>query len=149
MRMNQDVRQCHYCRKLYGYRGSKLCPECIENMEKAEKDIRDYLRQNPGSEVATIAQDTDYDEKLILYLLKEGILTVDRGAATGSGLRCNMCGKPINSGQMCEECKASLGQSLNAASKSMQQKSMPQKNCADEDGRSKKGMHTDIWRRGQ
>lgn len=129
-----DVRQCRFCGKLYRYIGNKLCPDCVREMDEAQIKVRDYLFDHPGADVKEISEGAELEERTVLYLLKEGILSVNQGAVVASGLRCSMCGKSISVGKMCNGCRTSLGKSLNSV--------LPEGKANPED--RKRGMHLDF-----
>ena len=112
--MNNDVRQCKYCNRLFQYISNPHCPDCIHKLDDAEKKVRDFLYRSPGADVQQISEGTELEERLVLYLIKEGILTVNDGvnAPAGSGLKCSVCGRGIATGTICETCRAHLGKQL-------------------------------------
>lgn len=143
--MNANVRTCKYCGRLFNYIGNPLCPDCVQSMHEAERKIRDYLYANVGADVKQISEGTELDERTVLHLLKEGILTASSGAGVSNALKCDMCGKPISHGKMCDGCRASLGKTLNSV--------LPEKGPAggnsarrsgNTDPKGKKGMHLEF-----
>ena len=65
--------------------------------------VRDYVLSNPHSDLKTVAEETNVDEKLILGFLREKRIRVT-DELEGS-LKCEKCHKPINTGRLCEDCR--------------------------------------------
>ena len=111
-----NVRQCSMCRKPFISLGSKLCGNCLERLELDFITIRDYLyNQQSGMSIQALAKETGVPEKNIMHLLREG--RIELMVAGKGGLTCEMCGKPIASGQFCEDCKNLLAKSLGSEPK--------------------------------
>ncbi len=108
--MSTNLRQCKQCGKLLSTY-SELCSECSEKRDKDFILIKDYIYDYPEANVSQIAKDTKVEEKVILYFLKEGRLTVK---SEDTGLKCEKCGKIIHSGRFCGMCKLKLENSLNS-----------------------------------
>lgn len=143
--MNEDIRTCKYCGKLFKYIGNKLCPDCVHHMHEAERQIRDYLYEHVGADVNEISEGTGLDERTVLHLLKEGILTASSGVGASGALLCDMCKKPIAAGKICNSCKTELGKTLNSVLPERAPGRTPNaagraKNKPD----NKKGMHLEF-----
>ena len=79
-----DVRNCKMCGHLFNYTNSPLCPQCNKKLEERFQDVKEYIRENPGAGMATVAEDTE----------------------------CEKCGRPILTGRYCKECKNALSNSF-------------------------------------
>lgn len=53
-----DVRNCKMCGHLFNYTNSPLCPQCNKKLEERFQDVKEYIRENPGAGMATVAEDT-------------------------------------------------------------------------------------------
>jgi predicted amidophosphoribosyltransferase len=72
--------------------------------------------------VENIAKATGVNEKNIIYLLEENRLTATGALAASSGLRCQICGKNISSGTICDSCTAALTKDLGSAASTLEDK---------------------------
>ena len=106
-----DVRNCRGCGKLFNYiSGPFICPACREKMEEKFQEVKKYIQENPGSNVASVSEACDVDPNQIRQWIREERLEFSSGA---SEISCEKCGKAISSGRFCDACKASMVNSLN------------------------------------
>jgi len=99
-----NIIQCKTCRKPFHSIGSRICPECLHRIDMDFITVRDYIYDNEGADIDTVAEETGVEKAIILHLLKEGRLTLaTRGG--GGHLTCEMCKTPINTGRLCNTCK--------------------------------------------
>ncbi|MCL1975861.1 MAG: flagellar protein [Firmicutes bacterium] len=111
-----DFVKCKLCRAPFFSYGSRLCQDCQERMDKDFITVRDYIYDNPNeASVEKIAEATGVDEKSIIYLLEEDRFAIKGALETSALLRCQICGRNISSGSICESCKISLTKDLGAA----------------------------------
>ena len=99
-----NIVQCTFCKKPFASIGGKICPACLEQIDKDFITVRDYIYEHKHSNIDRIAEETEVKKQIIMHLLKEGRLTLD-DAAGGGVLFCEVCKKPINTGRMCKDCK--------------------------------------------
>lgn len=106
-----DIKQCIFCNMPFQSSGGKICGNCLIQLDLDMDKIRDYLEQpeNAGKYMGVdeIAKDTDIPKKRILHLLKENRLTIIN-LKDDDGLPCEMCGRPISYGRICDKCKNTL-----------------------------------------
>ncbi|MCL2495912.1 MAG: hypothetical protein FWF04_00670 [Clostridiales bacterium] len=114
--------KCKMCREPFSSFGSKVCPACMEQLDKDFFIIRDYIYDHLDEcSVEQVAKGTGVKEKHIVYLLEEDRLSAKGsfgnayGATAKAALRCQICGRNVNSGQICESCKGTLNKELGAA----------------------------------
>ncbi len=100
-----DVRQCKTCNRLFQYMGKPYCPECMDEMDRMFIKVRDYLYDHPDADIPEISGKTDVKEKVILDFLKDERLSLQNASGM---LICEQCGKAIEAGRMCRECKERL-----------------------------------------
>ena len=94
-----DVRNCRGCGKLFNYvSGPFMCPACREKMEEKFQEVKKYIQENPGSNVASTAEACDVDPNQIRQWIREERLEFASGA---SEISCEKCGKLIH--LHCEE----------------------------------------------
>jgi len=110
--MDQSVRQCRMCKKLFQSYGSSICTNCTEEMDKAFRKVRDYIYDHPQADIMEITQNTGVPEKWIFDFLKEERLELTSGSTM---LTCEQCGAPVQSGKYCKKCKNEFQKIINAA----------------------------------
>ncbi|MGI6574707.1 MAG: MerR family transcriptional regulator [bacterium] len=98
-----EVRNCPRCGKIFVYVGRKYCPECREQDERDFDRVRKYLRRNPGSNIDKINEDTKVEKEKILQFLREGRLEQSPAGLTPLQ-KCEICGKEIKLGRICDQC---------------------------------------------
>lgn len=133
------ILQCKFCNKPFQSIGSKICPNCLDQIDKDFVTIRDYLYDHTGQfDLDAVCEATDVQKNVVLHLINESrlILSTPQGAA----FACSVCHKPIASGTMCDECRNSLSTTLSA---SVESASKPQAAPSSGLSRSKPGgrMH--------
>jgi len=106
-----NIVQCQFCKKPFVSISGRICPECLEQIDKDFITVRDYIYEHKHSNIDIIAKETEVAKQIIIHLLKEGRLIID--SPDGDGLLvCEMCKKPINTGRMCKECMGKVSSSM-------------------------------------
>lgn len=108
-----EPRNCPRCGKMFYYTRSPICPECEKKEEGIFNDLKEYLRENPKSNIAKITSDTNISPKIITKFLREGRLEITEGLQ--DFLTCQSCGKPINSGRFCSDCASKKSKNIQSA----------------------------------
>ncbi len=103
-----EIRNCPQCGKVFAYIRRNLCPDCMQKEEELFQVIRDYICNHPGSTVLSVAENTGIKEEIILRFLREGRLESSSVLLADSQLTCEMCGRSISSGKLCEKCANKL-----------------------------------------
>lgn len=108
-----EVRSCRGCGKLYNYLGASTpaCPACMAANEEKFQKVKEYIRENPGANIQTVADDNEISVKMIKQWVREERLTFAEGA--GVGIECESCGATILTGRYCNNCKGKMTQSIN------------------------------------
>ena len=112
-----EVRSCRGCGKLYNYLGpsTPACPACMAAMEEKFQICKEYIRDNPGVNIQTVAEETDTPVKMIKQWVREERLTFAEGSVVG--IECEGCGASILTGRYCPACKFKMQQSFANASR--------------------------------
>lgn len=132
-----DIKTCRYCKK--SFRGfTALCPACAETIDKKYQAIRNYLDTNHAANIRIVAEATGVEEKVILFLIREGRIEL-RGAS--ADVACLKCGAAITSGKYCDKCKGNLVHDLDAARSAMRGSGMPVQRKAEPQTNSKGRIH--------
>jgi len=100
-----NIMQCQFCKKPFQSIGRKICPACLEQIDRDFIKVRDYIYEHRRADIDTVAEDTEVNKQIILHLLKEGRLTLGDDSEPTGLLHCEVCRKPINSGRMCKDCQ--------------------------------------------
>ena len=107
-----EVRSCKSCGKLYNYLGrtTPVCPACMKAMEEKFQVVKEYIRDNPGTNITQVSDATEVSVKMIKQWVREERLTFAEGS--GVGLECESCGANILTGRFCQNCKGKLQNDL-------------------------------------
>ena len=133
-----EIRQCDFCRVPYQSYGSKICGDCLAQLDIDFMTIKDYLYENEGAGIEEVAEETGISKKSIMYLLKEERLVVGDKDGDGDGfLTCEACKKPIPTGRMCKSCKKEV---MSALQESVGHVVMPKRKPGVVEEKSIKGM---------
>lgn len=109
-----NVRNCRKCGRIFNYvAGPLLCPRCREEMEVKFQEVKEYIRNNPGSGIAEVAEACNVPTSQIQQWLREERLELTENSAIL--LSCESCGAPIRSGKYCERCKYEMTMGFRAA----------------------------------
>ena len=109
------VTNCPRCGKMFYPVGkdAKICPECVKEEEQVFETLKEYLRENPGKNMADITADTGISAKKVNKFLREGRLEVTEGME--GFLTCMNCGKSITTGKYCNDCASKISKKLQTA----------------------------------
>ncbi|MDR2571921.1 MAG: hypothetical protein LBD23_16705 [Oscillospiraceae bacterium] len=108
-----NIKQCTFCKRPFGSLGGKICPACLEQIDKDFIMVRDYIYEHKHSNIDKISEETEVSKQVIMYLLKEGRLIIDGPDGDGGGLlTCEACRKPINTGRLCKECVGKVSSTM-------------------------------------
>ena len=130
------IKKCKWCGRLYESFGPDMCAKCVHDLDEDFVKVRTYLYTYPNASVAEVVQETQVDERVVLYLVKEGRLVLVEGV---SSVRCEKCGRSVETGKLCRTCSEALSQLL---SKAGYDAGKSAKNEKKEDGRTRGSMHT-------
>lgn len=108
-----DIRYCKRCNTVYKYGNNSLCSNCLDDVEGIMLKIRAYLDDHPLAKIHEISEETGESEKDILYLLREGRLSVNDKAKV---VLCARCGVSMESGKFCLKCIDQIKSELKGAS---------------------------------
>ncbi len=108
-----NIKNCPICKKIFSPTGGSLiCKDCARTEEENFIKVRDYLRENRGTDINIVSEETGVSTKKILKYLREGRLEVSDGMA--DFLKCEKCGVSIKSGQYCRTCLEKVSKDLSS-----------------------------------
>lgn len=105
-----NIRYCKRCNTVYKYGNMSYCSNCLDEVEDIMVSIRKYLEEHPTAGVSEISNGTGQSEKDILYLLREGRLSIKENS---SQFLCARCGADIRTGKYCSKCIDEMKAELN------------------------------------
>lgn len=108
-----DVKNCRSCGKLFNYiSGPFICPACREALEEKFQEVKKYIYEHKGVNVAGVAEACDVEAGQIRQWIREERLEFAEGSLE---MGCEQCGAPITSGRFCAKCKNAMVNNLSGA----------------------------------
>ena len=111
--MAGKMKNCSSCGKVFiAINNSRVCSDCREKEEQWEKEIIEYVREHPKSQIPEIVEATGVQEPIIRRMIREG-----RFLSSNVELfyPCEKCGSPIQKGQYCDKCQKEMREELQSA----------------------------------
>ena len=111
-----EVINCKGCGRLFNSVGTlrkRLCPQCVSKLEDKFTQVKEFLREYPNSSIETVSSENDVSVKQLKQWVKEERLFFSEGSA--SGVTCEKCGKMIQTGRFCGDCKFKISNTLMSA----------------------------------
>lgn len=109
-----EVTNCKTCGRLFNVLGSeRICPNCKAQLEDKFQEVKKFLEENPNSSVEVVSKETEVSSKQIRQWVREERLVLSEGV--DMGIACEKCGKAINTGRFCPQCKSNLTNTLASA----------------------------------
>ena len=95
--------ECTRCHRIFKRTGSEnVCPACAPIDEVEFRLIKEYITEHQGASSSEVVLALGVSLNQIKRYLKEERLEI-RGDNKGF-IRCETCGKSINSGRLCDNC---------------------------------------------
>lgn len=121
-----NIRNCTRCNKIYKYDGFKICHSCRQDDEADFQKVKEYLNENPGSNISNVVEGTGVDTKKVIEFLKEGRLEIEPGGSII--LECENCGISITTGRFCKKCAEGLQREFGEAADSSRSRKSREEN---------------------
>lgn len=99
-----QCRQCKEAIMVYKGLGEYECEKCKFSEYDDYGKVRNYIEDNPGSNISVISENTGVTKRSINTMLKEKRFEVTNDSRTF--LTCEICRKSIRSGRYCPECES-------------------------------------------
>lgn len=105
--MFSKLKNCHKCGRVFQTDeiGQKFCSRCRIDEEGLFLKAREYIYDNPDTNVIDVSEELDIEEELVLKWLRQGRLQLK---GEGVGYPCDRCGTSIQTGRFCEKCQVEL-----------------------------------------
>lgn len=140
-----DIRQCARCSKLFDFRGNRFCPTCVRELDDIFLKVRQYIYDNPKTNMDDLCDTCGAEEDDVLQWLREGRLIL--GHADASLLTCESCRKPIHSGRYCEDCANNVIGQLEDTAQIFGQRAASSSRSEFERDKFGPKMHVDLRRK--
>ncbi len=90
-----EVRNCKNCGRLYNYIGGayRLCPDCMKKLEEKFQEVKQYIEDNPRSDMRDISENCDVSTRQIEQWIREERLSFSDDSPIG--IACEVCGATI------------------------------------------------------
>lgn len=99
-----DLRNCRTCGNVFNYMvGPIMCPACKSELEEKFQRVKEYIRENPKTDICRVSEACGVETRQIKKWLREERLEIT--SSTSWFLDCERCGKPIKSGKYCDKCR--------------------------------------------
>ncbi len=105
-----EVRNCPRCGKVFTAITQNICPECIKKEEELFDNLKKFMEDNPGCNMAQIVEGTGISAKRIMRYIREGRLEITKGMQ--GELTCESCHKPITRGRFCDACAVKINNNM-------------------------------------
>lgn len=91
---------CKECGKLFFKVVSDICPDCQKKEEEDFNKVKEFLKEYPNASLVEIMEATGVSESKISKFIRTGRLSIKP--------TCESCGRPIDNGRLCPECRIKL-----------------------------------------
>jgi ribosomal protein L32 len=126
---DMELMNCRNCKKLFNYiTGDKICPNCKNALEEKYQEVKEYIKENPGTAATVVAEECEVSLKQIKKWVREERLVFAEDSLIG--IECEKCGKQIHSGRFCSACASGLESGLRDAYKVQYTGAAPKKTGA-------------------
>lgn len=112
-----NLKNCKKCGKVFVPTGpEKYCRECRQEQEELEREVANYIRDNPGVTIKEAAEATGISDVLVKRMALQGTFAMRGKKYTHT---CMSCGRTITQGTYCADCLAKLRQESKRAGETM------------------------------
>ena len=119
MAMMPKLKNCAQCGKVFSpIRNEKICRDCTIKQEEKEREVLQYVRDNPGVSMKDAADAVGVSDKFVRQMASQGLF-VNLKSAEDFFYPCVRCGRPISRGTYCTDCLKSLRQETKKAAETM------------------------------
>ena len=119
MVMMPKLKNCSQCGKIFTpIRNEKICRDCMIKQEEKEREVLQYVRDNPGISMKDAASATGVSDRFIKQMASQGLF-VNLTTNENFFYPCVKCGRPINRGTYCTDCLKNLRQETKKVAEAM------------------------------
>ena len=101
---DSEIKSCKQCgRRLHPKYNKDICPACMEM--NLFNEVKDYIRKNDVNE-SQVADHFGISNAKVRAWIRDGrIQYKNTDGKTVSQVYCQICGKPLDVGNLCSECR--------------------------------------------
>lgn len=101
---DSEIKSCKQCgRRLHPKYNKDICPACMEM--NLFNEVKDYIRKNDVNE-SQVADHFGISNAKVRAWIRDGrIQYKNTDGKTMSQVYCQICGKPLDFGNLCSECR--------------------------------------------
>ncbi|WP_223191665.1 flagellar protein [Propionispora hippei] len=115
------LKNCPECGKIFVDSPAGMCPACVEQEERDEIKIVDFLRESGNAaSIEEIHESTGVKERTILHMMRKGRFMGDFEISYA----CESCGAPIVEGRVCAACSKNIINQMKQSAEKEAQKSL-------------------------
>ncbi len=109
-----EITNCRSCGCLFNvFNKERVCPVCRQKLEDKFQQVKKFLEENPGAVLERVSKETEVSIKQLQQWIKEERLVLSEGCL--DGVACERCGKLLQTGRYCQECKGRITNTLRSA----------------------------------
>ncbi len=124
------IKNCAICGKIFTpIRSEKICRDCKVKQEEKEREVIQYVRDHPGTNMKEVAKATGVNDKFIQQMAMQGLF-VNITNSENFFYPCVKCGRPINRGAYCTDCLKSQRDEIKKVAEQMQIRIKEDKNMS-------------------
>jgi flagellar operon protein (TIGR03826 family) len=101
-----NVSNCPRCGKIFVKGIHDICPNCVRDIENQYEKCLKYLKENRRCTLQELSEATEVSVNQITKFIREGRISI--AGNPNMSYSCELCGGPIRSGAMCDNCRANL-----------------------------------------
>ncbi|MGM0598580.1 MAG: hypothetical protein ACQETH_02070 [Candidatus Rifleibacteriota bacterium] len=105
---------CRVCGVIMVKLARDICSKCFQKEEELFQRVKGYLRSNPGSTVAEVAEAMECSQDQVNYFIRTGRL---ERVGVKVAHPCQICQKTIMDGMICADCKKDLKDQVSSLAK--------------------------------
>ena len=120
MAMMPKLKNCQQCGKIFRpVNREKICRDCMIKNEEKEREVLQYVRDNPGVTMKEAADATGVSDKFVKNMANQGLFANLTMSNDNFFYPCVKCGRPINRGTYCTDCLKDLRQETKKVAEQM------------------------------
>lgn len=106
----KDLKNCKKCNRLFQSKdGASLCSRCNDDIDDEFTRVKEYIYDNPSSNLKDISIGTGVAATAILKWIREGKIVLDADVTIAF---CQRCEEPTDGERFCQKCQGELAQGL-------------------------------------
>lgn len=109
--MAVTLKRCSKCNCMFDdEENTGLCSKCTISKATEGKDVRGFVRANPGVTVKQVSEALDVPETVVISMVRDGMLDIVE--LNPSSYPCGNCDARILAGRYCSACSIEIGKDI-------------------------------------